>query len=354
MSPKVIVGLAIVTLIVGALAAVSVVRHYGSEKVAASEELFFRGLGDTLNRVAEIQFTQGGETLTLKRDGESWALVEKGGYPALAEKARKTAIHVAQMRVVEAKTRRPALFSRLQLEDPESKDAKSTLLRLKDAQGQVLAEAIIGKSGFLLGEIGHSALYVRKPGENQTWKVKTGLDASTYALSWIPKDIMDIPAGRVMSVAATAPDGSTLTARKDAPTDGHFRLEPAPPADFALIDNAEGRIDDMGTALAALELTDVAKAESIDFTTEASQAEVRTFDGLVIQATIVQKGDWGWARFAASPAEGPQAAPEAAKEAAEINARVGGWAYRLPDNKGRFLRTRLDDFKKKKDEDKSS
>lgn len=354
MSPKVIAGLAAVTLIVLALAAFSVVRHYGGDEVAAAEERLFPGLEDRLNGLAEIELTQEGKTLTLKRAGDDWIVVEKGGYPALAEKAKKAAIHVSQMRVVEAKTQRPELFSRLQLEDPGAKDAKSTLLRLKDERGQAMAEAIIGKSGFLLGEIGHSALYVRRPGENQTWKVKTGLDASTYALDWIPKGIMDIPVARVKSVTAIAPDGSRLAAVKDAPTDGHFRLEPPPPADFPLAENAAGRIDDMGSALAALELTDVAKADGIDFSGEVAKSEVRTFDGLVIAATLVQKGDWAWARFEASAAAGAEAAPEAAKEAAAINARVGGWAYRMPDNKGRFLRTRLDDLKKKAADDKSS
>ena len=90
---------------------------------------------------------------------------------------------------------------------------------------------------------------------------------------------------------------------------------------------------------------------------DVARAEIRTFDGLVIRASIVQRGDWAWGRFEAATEEPSPGAPGAsaegtAKEAAAINARLGGWAYKLPDNKGRFMRTRLADLMKKKEADK--
>jgi hypothetical protein len=360
MTPKSIMSLAAITIIVFAAAVVGVSNHYGSGQADAKEVLLYPGLEEKLNRVTEIEIVHGEGKITLRREGEKWTMLEKGGYPVLADKARKAAIHVSQFRVLEAKTRRPELFDRLQLEDVDTKDAKSKLLRLKSAGGEVLAEAIIGKSSFVLGGLGHAALYVRKSGTVQAWKVKSGLDASTYTLDWLPKNIMDISEDRVMRVSAMAADGSRMNVSRAAPADGRFTIEDLP-SDAVLADDAKSKTDDMVSALSGMDMMDVAKASEMDFSgDDVARAEVRTFDGLVIRASIIQRGEWAWARFEADAQEpSTTAAPgtsaeKTAKEAAAINERVGGWAYKLPDNKGRHLRTRLADLMKKKKDDKPS
>ena len=359
MTPKSIMGLAAITIVAFAAAVVGVTNHYGSGPVGAEEALLFPGLEEKVNRVAEVEIVHGEGKLTLRREGEGWMMLEKGGYPVLADKARKAAIHVSQFRILEAKTRRPDLFHRLQVEDVDAEGAKSKLLRLKDAGGEILAEAIIGKSSYTLGGLGHAALYVRKPGTEQAWKVKSGLDASTYILDWLPKEIIDISQDRVMRVSSLAPDGSRLDVSRAAPTDGRFSIEGLP-SDAGLADDADSKVGDMGSALSRLDLLDVVKASEMDFSgDDVARAEIRTFDGLVIRASIVQRGDWAWGRFEAATEEPSPGAPGAsaegtAKEAAAINARLGGWAYKLPDNKGRFMRTRLADLMKKKEADKPS
>ena len=360
MTPKGIMGLAAITIIVFAAAVVGVTNHYGSGQVAADQALLFPGLVEELNRVAEIELVHGEGKITLRREGEGWTMSEKGGYPVLADKARKTAIHVSQFRVLEAMTRRPDLFNRLQVEDVDAEGAQSKLLRLKDAEGEVIAEVILGKSSYVLGGLGHAALYVRKPGTEQAWKVKSGLDASTFTLDWLPKEIMDIPADRVMRVSTVAPDGSRLDVSKAVPADGSFSIVSLP-SDAVLADDAKSKIDDMASALSRLKLMDVVKASEMDFSgDDVARAEVRTFNGLVIRASIVQRGEWAWGRFEAATDE-PSAvaaagasAEDIAKEAAAINGRLGGWAYKLPDNKGRHMRTRLAELMKKKEDDKSS
>ena len=360
MTPKGIMGLAAITVIVFAAAIVGVTKYYGSRQAVAEEALLFPGLEEKLNRVTEIEIVHTEGKMTLRREGEGWIMPEKGGYPVLADKARKTAIHVSQFRVLEAKTRRPDLFDRLQVEDVETEGAKSKLLRLKDGGGEVLAEVIVGKSSYVLGGLGHAALYVRKPGTKQAWKVKSGLDASTYILDWLPRKIMDISADRVMRVSTVAPDGSRLDVSKAAPADERFNIEGLP-SDAVLADDAKSKTDDMGSALLRLDMLGVVKASEIDFSgDDVARAEVRTFDGLVVRASIIQRGEWAWGRFEAATEEPSPAAAagtsaeETAKEAAAINARVGGWAYQLPDNKGRHLRTRLTELMKKKEDDKSS
>jgi len=360
MRSKGIIGLTAITIVAVAAAVMGVTNHYGSGPADAEKALLFPGLEEKLNRVAEIEIVHGEGKLTLRREGQEWTLLEKGSYPVIADKARKTAIHVSQFRVLEAMTRRPNLFHRLQVEDVDTNGAKSKLLRLKDAGAEILAEVIIGKSSYVLGGLGHAALYVRKSGSEQAWKVKSGLNASTYTLDWLAINIMDISQDRVMSVSSLAPDGARLDVSKSTPTDGSFRIAGLP-SDAVLADDAKSVTGDMGSALSRLDLLDVVKASEMDFSgDDVAQAEVRTFDGLVIRVSIVQKGDWAWGRFEAatekpSPSAGAGTlANEIIKEAATINARLSGWAYKLPDNKGRHMRMRLADLIKKKRSDKPS
>ncbi len=360
MTLKGIIGLAAITVIVLVAAIVGVTKHYGSRQVIAEEAPLFPDLEKKLNRVAEVEIIYAEGKMTLRREGEGWVMSEKGGYPVLADMARKTAIHLSQFRVLEAKTRRPDLFSRLQVEDVEAEGAKSRLLRLKDSGGEVLAEVIVGKSSYVLGGLGHAALYVRKPGTEQAWKVKSGLDASTYSLDWLPKKIMDISQDRVMRVSTVDPDGARLDVSKAAPAAERFSIEDLP-SDAVLADDAKKKTDDMVSALSRLDMMDVVKASEVDFSgDDVTRAEVRTFDGLVVRALIVQRGEWAWGRFEATTEEPSPAAAtgtsaeKTAKEAAAINARVGGWAYQLPDNKGKHLRTRLANLMKKMEDDKSS
>ena len=75
---------------------------------------------------------------------------------------------------------------------------------------------------------------------------------------------------------------------------------------------------------------------------------VTTFDGLTVRLTLYDDDKETWVRLTAT-GEGA-----AAEEAAKINARVGGWVYRVPAHKAATLKTRLDDLLDKEEKDKSS
>ena len=88
----------------------------------------------------------------------------------------------------------------------------------------------------------------------------------------------------------------------------------------------------MGNILESLTLDDV---EPLTETTdEAIVTEFRTFDGLVITARSLERGDTAWASFEAAvnltlPPESEQTRADAAVEATEINERVQGWRYQI-------------------------
>ena len=76
------------------------------------------------------------------RDGDGWFVAEKGNYPAAAGKVRQIVLGMADLALVEPKTR--PIHPRLEVDDPGK--GKSTLVTLKDKAGTPLAELIIGNA----------------------------------------------------------------------------------------------------------------------------------------------------------------------------------------------------------------
>jgi hypothetical protein len=187
----------------------------------------------------------------------------------------------------------------------------------------------------------------------------------------------------VRSVETIANHGARLIVSRDKPNDRNFKIENMPEG-AKLESRALGEMRDMASGLAAIDLNDVLPAERMTFSGgKASKAVLRTFDGLVVEISLLQKGEDYWAQFKASadpssfvapgePGEKEKKSAEKAKKAEKtdngrlrgadelkdevqaINARVGGWVYEVPYYKGKPLSTRLDDLLAKKKGGKSS
>jgi hypothetical protein len=101
----------------------------------------------------------------------------------------------------------------------------------------------------------------------------------------------------------------------------------------------------IGNALRELNLEDVEPAAA-NPSEGPTVVEYRTFDGLVVRVTGVKRDDGSWVSFEASvdaeqvaaaaappAADGapatPPATPDPAVEAERINAKVGGWRYKI-------------------------
>src|SRR5690349_15318946 len=78
----------------------------------------FPALAAKLGEVASVAVTRNGSTLTLIRDGDSWLVAEKGNYPADNAKLSQLLLAMADLQLVEPRTRQPDLYPRLEIEDP--------------------------------------------------------------------------------------------------------------------------------------------------------------------------------------------------------------------------------------------
>jgi Domain of unknown function (DUF4340) len=334
MENKGLIGLLAVTA-VAVVAAVMVARGGGGPPTdplvgtRVLPELHVR-----LDAVARVALVSGGAKTTLRRHAKTWEVEEKGDYPANGVKVRQALLGLAELTFVEPKTEKPALYPRLEVEDADKKGAKSILVTVSDDKGSLLGEIIAGKRKIDELGGGNDGVYVRKPGDAQSWLARGTLDLSGATADWLEKPLIDLPAAKIKDVSLAAPDGTTLAFAR-AKEGAAFALGEPPPEGKKL---KSGALDDPAGALAGLELADVKPAKDFTFPkTGTATARFVTFDGLTLTLTLASEEKQDWAKIEAA---GTGAAE---KRAAELNAKFAPWVFALPDFKAKLLETKRAD-----------
>ena len=290
--------------------------------------------------IAKIVLKHGAATISLiapgADSGTAWTVAEKGNYPADREKIRKLLLGLATIAYVEPKTAKPDLYPRLQVEDPGAQKSQSTLVEVDDAKGAVLGTVIVGRRRIDELGGGNDGVYVRLPGEAQSWLARGTLDLETDTVQWLDRRVVDIDQKRIAQAVLTH-DGETLTITRDKPED-KFSLKELP-ANRTL--KSDTTLVEPATVLSALDLTDVRKAADLPFPKDGiATATYKTFDGLTVQATILKQGEADWMTLGATAAEGNDKAQDEAKT---LNAKWSPWVYGIPSYKANALRTKLAD-----------
>jgi hypothetical protein len=284
--------------------------------------------------IARIGLVHGADKSTLLKQPGGWVVEDKGNYPADVSKLTQAMEGLSELRYVEPKTRKPELYGRLEVEDVGGKDAKSTLVTVSDDQGRPLGEIIAGKRRIDQLGGGTDGIYVRKPGDAQTWLARGTLDLATDASGWLDHNIVDLPRDKVKEVVLTQPDGAAIDIAHDKPEDV-LALKGAP-ADTKL--KSDTALVEPTTALASLTLSDVRPVAEMPFPTDGvSRAELTSFDGLTIKVALIDKDGKSWAKLEAS------GTGEAEKQAATLNAKLQNWVFAIPDYKAKSLRITLAD-----------
>lgn len=276
-------------------------------------QLVFPGLADKLAQVTRIAIESGGKTLVLrprpKTSGGGWGLESRGLYPVQTDKLRAMLSGLTLIREVAPRTSNPSLYSRIGVENPATKGGTSTEVSLYDSGGKQIAALIVGHRRVRTAGGVPDEIYIRRPGEAQSWLAHGNLEVDANPQLWLVRNILDIDPGRIAGVAVDR-DGQTLDFATEKGT-----LHLASPADHPALDPY--KLDDIKSALQQLTLEDVAPA-----TTEPGKpvgtATFTTTDGLSIAVSTFRDGTHLWAQFHAG-----------GKGAGAINARLGGWTYEV-------------------------
>ncbi|HEY4173644.1 MAG TPA: DUF4340 domain-containing protein [Rhodopila sp.] len=308
----------------------------GEQTTVASGALMFPGLTSKLPQVARVEIThQRKQTVLEKRADGGWGVASMHDYPVQEAKLRGMLTGLTELRLAEPRTKDPSEFSRLGVDDPNGVNSSADLLRLVDAAGKPIVALIAGHRRVRSQANVPDEIYVRRPGENQSWLAEGDMQVDADASLWLDRTVMNIGHERIASVAVG--DQALVFGRQPG-----GKLALTQPADHPKLEDY--KVDDVARALELLTFQEV-KADADAPKADAPGADVghavfTTSDGLAVTATVFHAGKDVWARFAASAAS-----DKAKAEAAALNERLAGWTYQIGSWKEKSLVPTMDDLK---------
>jgi hypothetical protein len=292
------------------------------------------GFGDDANKTQQIHVSQAdADALTLRRESNRWVVATRDDYPADIGKLRPFIIALAEAKVVEEKTSNPELYEKLGVDDPENggSGARVTIEGEDFSYSVILGESAPGKHR-----------YARIPDGDASFLIDRNPQVPEAVGDWLFPEIIDIDSQSVQKVSIVHEDGETITIEKNSQD----------LTDFAVLDVPQGRELSYATvgngiagSLSDLQLDDVRKTSEGSASTSTI---IDTWDGLRVNAQLIKDDDEFWVAFSAT------ATSENSDQAAEINDRLSGWQYRLPDHKKNLLTRRWEDILKSVDKDEGS
>lgn len=326
-------ALLVAAALLAVLAAVVVWRGDRDVSRPPPGELALPGFADKLATLDFLRLRRGNVIINLKRVGNQWTVVDKGGYPADQERVRKLLLQLAELELVEPKTDRPELLARLDLDDPAN--GNSTLVTAGDRNGGLAGQIIIGRARPSDIEGGEAGVYVRKPDSDQAWLARGSFTLGGGALAWLDRRIMNISPAQVASVVLTAPDDDAVVVARGS-ADQPFAID-------GLVPDAKPKPDEAlaapAGALEALTFDDVKPAAEQPIPGDGSAtAAFTTFDGLVVGLRLSppDKGNW----VAIDVTGDGKTAPEARA----LSARLAPWRFAISADRAKLLRTTLSDL----------
>jgi len=321
-----VAGLAIIVFAVW----LSSQRHLESATTAG--QLVLPGMEQGLNSITEVTLTKGDAThTTLKKGATDW-VVDERGYPADSGKVRKLLLDLASLNVVEEKTRTPANFPQLGVEDVSSPKATGTRIDAKGA-GKTYS-LIVGKSA------GASSGYVRVSGSMQSLLAAPSLTVDADPKRWLDHTLLDVAQDRVKDFTIKPATGPTYSASRPSKDK----------TDFAVADIPKGRelsnptaADPIAGSLTGLTLDDAQHTPATAPDPKSlSHATFHTFDGMSVDVTGRKDGTRTLISVAATSTD---KATEAQAQA--LTARTQGWEFEIPAYKYDAIFRPLEDLLQK-------
>ncbi len=342
-----LIPLIVVTIVFSAMA--MLIANQRAPETELKKMAVFPQLLEQLNDVSRITvINENGESHIVRND-DTWVVENRDNYPAIFEAVKATVVSVAKLQILEGKTSNPDRYERLHVEGTKNKPGKSTLLTLADANGQTLAQLVIGKIRTAPANApAQAALYIRAGNDPKALLVEGQLDIASRPVDWVKKDLFTIAADRITHIKVTH-NGISYTLSRDAVEKKNFKLAPI---HEGYIIKSQASINGMGAALEEVRFRDVKTFDGQQDTSSAFMTEYTTFDGLITTVSIIPSdNDKGaYAHFVFSTTESAENASKA--EANQLNKQHQLWSYALPEFKYQMMTKTLADQTRVKPEEK--
>lgn len=366
MNAKSLTLLIVVTLIV-VIAAITLTNQGNT---VTEKQKLLPELMSALNDITTIEVTTANDKFSLIRDDKQWVLPEKHQYPADMSKIRQILVGAAELTVLEAKTAKPELYTKIGVADVTEKDSTAILLTLKK-QDDTVANILVGTEQFV-ADSDAKEIYVRKAGEAQSWLVNGNLSIDKAPIDWLNKSVTNIKDERIHEVVITHGSGEKLRIFRESEENQDYQLADLPENKTL---SSPYLLKQIATFLNSLNMEDVTVADEVTFDAkDSTQAVFKTFDGLEITVTLQAKEGKQYARLSAVAGE-PVIKPEVTEstdekaeksettptvtidktaqvknEVADLNKQLNQWVYVLPSYKVDNLLKKSEDLVKSVEE----
>lgn len=338
------ITLLVVTVIVVITAALlSTVR---APQTTREKELLFPRLEAAINDITGIELTGYDSEVRLARQGEGWVLAGNDNYPADFDKVRALIIGFANFRVLAEKTRRPHLYPRLSVENPDTKGSRAIVTRLYNSAGDEVAALIIGREKTGNAANPFPGFYGRIPDTETSLLLQGQPDVSADPRDWFETGLFSIASDRVSEVRIEHADSEPVLLQRSDPGQADFQLQNIPEGKKA---QSLVIINRMGALLEDMVAMDVRALNTVNWPGDTVTTRVSTFDGLVVTMKLAALDGQPFAnfRFEKTSAAAPASASDseaAALNADELNRRHADWVYLIQDFKFRDLTRTMDDL----------
>jgi hypothetical protein len=337
--------LAGVTAVLVAAAVYAIVSQPALTTIPRDRERAFPNLAAKLNEADKISLVSNKAKFTIAKTDKGWGIAEKAGYPVAFDKVKSALVGLADLKLLEGKTSDPARYARLEVENPDSVDAKSKRIEVR-AGDQVLAAGVVGKRNPNLFGEGGGGTYLRRGDDVQVWLAEGEIALGAAPNDWLIRDIVNVLEEDVRRAVIRQPDGAEVVIHRAEKKQKDLAVDNVPSGRKVKQSDANG----LAGGLWRLTFEDVKPAKDVQFTDKLHTADYETFDGLRVRVEMTMLGKTVWGRFSAST-DGSQAddakKAEIAKLVGEINARASGWVYELSAGEGERLTTKMEDILEK-------
>lgn len=268
----------------------------------------------TQRRAAQmVRFTLADDDYSLFRTAEGWVMPESGNYPVRRDRIAELMSGFETLTFDARRTADPYKLDLLGLGDP-MQDGNGVLVEFLSADGTALHNLVVGRRD--------ERLYVRDPGDTQSYRATGNLPPFYNRRAWLDFDILSIAPEAIRSVRIRDRTGASVYLRRRA-GEGAQDFRPAPPYQNTRIRN---RLTVSRTALAITNFapTDAKPAAELENRPSARHI-TETYDGLEVDLRIYNEDDGYWVTMRAIEAG------EGARRAQVINQKAEGWAFSLPN-----------------------
>src|SRR6202158_1768378 len=300
------------------------------ERAALAGDLVLPDLEHHVNTVTEVGLRKGdGTHTTLKKDGAGWSVGERA-WPADPGKVRKLLLDLGALNIVEEKTRLPANYPQLGVQDVTSPKATGTRIEVI-SPGRTWA-LIVGKAS------NAKSGYVRVANGSQSLLAAPLLTVDADPKGWLDRALIDLAPERVRQVEERPTEGAAFSATRERKEQSDFTVTPVPRGREL---TGPGAADPISGSLSALTFDDIGKAGAAAGP-KAAHALFRTFDGLEVDVAGRKDGTRSLVTLSTHAT-----AKQTEAEAPTRNARLGGWEFEIPDYKYAAIFRPLEDLLKK-------